>query len=67
MKTEGTVARRTIATDEVRLTAFHQAHPGYGTAVHLERGELSLVCWCEHSKDLRVCEIDAGQGSLPAA
>ncbi len=59
MKTEGAVAWRTIAADEVRRAAFHGAHPECGRVEHLERGELSLVCWCKHCKDLWAYEIDA--------
>jgi len=69
METEDSVVWRALATDEVRRVAFafYRAHPECGMAVHIERGELSLVCWCERCKDLRAYEIDAGQGSLPAA
>ena len=70
MLTDGAVAWRTIATDEVRRAAFafYKAHPECGTMVHIERGELSMVCWCERCKDLRAYEIDTKQsGSLPVA
>ncbi len=69
METEGATLWRTIAADEVRRTAFafHQNHPECGTVVHIERGELSLVCWCERCKDLQAYEVGAGQASLPVA
>ena len=35
--------------------------------MHIERGELSVVCWCECCKNLRAYEIETGAGSLPAA
>lgn len=69
MKTEGTVDWKAITTDEVRRTAFtfHQVHQECGMVVHIERGHFSLVCWCEHCKDLQAYEIEAGQSPLPAA
>ena len=50
----------TITAAEVRPTAlaFHRAHPECGMVVHIERGQCSLVCWCERCQDLRAYEID---------
>ena len=70
MLTDGVVAWRTISTDEIRRVAFafYRAHPECGTMVHTERGELSMVCWCECCKDLRAYQIDTEQrGSSPVA
>lgn len=69
METEGAVVWRALAADEVRRAgfAFYRTHPECGMAVHIERGELSLMCWCERCKDLRAYKIGDGQGSLPAA
>ena len=45
--------------NEVRSVAFafHEAHPECGVVVHIERGECSLVCWCERCKDPRAYEV----------
>ena len=69
METEGAVVWRPLAAEEVRRAAFafYRTHPECGVAVHIERGELALLCWCERCKDLRAYEIGAEQGSLPAA
>ena len=68
MRKERAVVWKAIGADEVRWISFgfHRAHPECGTVVHIERGELSLVCWCERCQDLQAYEIDAGRGSLPA-
>lgn len=67
---EAVGAWSTITMAQVRPTAlaFHQAHPECGMVVHIERGELALVCWCERCKDLRAYEIDKDSASSsPAA
>lgn len=50
---------RVITEDEslCASAAFIFAHPDCGDAVQIDRGEWSLVCWCEQCKDLRTFEL----------
>ena len=57
----------TITAAEVRPTAlaFHRVHPECGMVVHIERGQCSLVCWCERCQNLRAYEIDKDLAHRP--
>ena len=60
MRAEATIAWNTITAEEERLAAFvfHEIHAGYRTLVHIERGQVTLVCWCERCKDVQAYAID---------
>lgn len=60
MRAGATIAWNTITAEEERLAAFafHEIHAGCGTLVHIERGQFTLVCWCERCKDLQAYEVD---------
>lgn len=59
LKDTGPRPWRIISEDESfgASAAFVLAHPGCGDAVQIDRGEWSLVCWCECCKDLRTYQV----------